>query len=144
MGYYSGADGVMKVDGVQVARVTTFSFTSSQETLDVTTLGDRDRKLIGGTRSLSGSASISYYSADGATAGDQRAQHIIGKLIKTSGASNTVELELGITNHAGTYDEIKFVAVITSIAMSSAQGEIFSADVSFEAADAPSVMDLGV
>ena len=144
MGYYSVADGVMKVDAVQVARVTTFSFTSSQETLDVTTLGDRDRKLIGGTRSLSGSASIAYYSASGATAGDQRAQYLIGKLIKTSGASNTVTLELGITNHAGVYDEIKFDAVITSIAMSSAQGEIFSADISFEAADAPSVMDLGV
>jgi len=144
VGYYSGADGVMKVDDVQVARVTTFSFTSSQETLDVTTLGDRDRKLIGGTRSLSGSASIAYYSASGASTGDQRAQYLIGKLIKTSGASNTVTLELGITNHAGGYDEIKFDAVITSIAMSSAQGEIFSADISFEAADAPSVMDLGV
>ena len=144
MGYYSGADGVMKVDDVQVARVTTFSFTSSQETLDVTTLGDRDRKLIGGTRSLSGSASIAYYSASGATAGDQRAQYLIGKLIKTSGASNTVTLELGILNHASVFQEIKFDAVITSIAMSSAQGEIFSADISFEAADAPSVMDLGV
>ena len=145
MGYYSGADGVMKVDDVQVARVTTFSFTSSQETLDVTTLGDRDRKLVGGIRSLSGSASIAYYSASGASTGDQRAQYFIGKLIKTGGAvSETVGLELGITNHAGVYDEIKFDAVITSIAMSSAQGEIFSADISFEAADAPSVMDLGV
>ena len=144
MGYYSGADGVMKVGSTTVGRVTTFSFTSSQETLDVTTLGDRDRKLIGGTRSLSGSASIAYYSASGASSGDQRAQYLIGKLIKTSGASNTVTLELGITNHAGVYDEIKFDAVITSIAMSSAQGEIFSADISFEAADAPSIMDLGV
>ena len=144
MGYYSGGDGLMKVGNTTVATVTTWSFTASQETLDVTTLGDRDRQLVGGTRSLSGSASIAYYSASGATAGDQRAQYLIGKLIKTSGASNTVTLELGITNHAGVYDEIKFDAVITSIAMSSAQGEIFSADISFEAADAPSVMDLGV
>jgi len=143
--YYSGSDGAMKIDDVEAARVTSFSFTSNQETLDVTSLGDRDRKLTGGLRSLSGSASIAYYSKTGATVGDQRAQYLIGKLIKTGGAvSETVSLELGITDHAGVYDEIKFDAVITSIAMSSAQGEIFSADISFEAADAPSVMDLGV
>ena len=145
MSYYSGSDGAMKIDDVEAARVTSFSFTSNQETLDVTSLGDRDRKLTGGLRSLSGSASIAYYSKTGATVGDQRAQYLIGKLIKTGGAvSETVSLELGITDHAGVYDEIKFDAVITSIAMSSAQGEIFSADISFEAADAPSVMDLGV
>ena len=145
MGYYSGSDGVMKVDDVQVARVTTFSFTSNQETIDVTNLGDRDRKLKGGLRSLSGSASIAYYSQTGASAGDKRAQYLIGKLIKTgASASETVVLELGILNHAGVYDEIKFEAIITSIGMSSAQGEFFCADISFEAADAPSVMDLGV
>ena len=60
----------MKVDNTAVATVTTWSFTASQETLDVTTLGDHDRKLVGGTRSVSGSASISWYSASGATAGD--------------------------------------------------------------------------
>ena len=145
MSYYSGADGVMKVDDVQVARVTTFSFTSNQETLDVTSLGDKDRKLVGGLRSLSGSASIAYYSKTGATVGDQRAQFLIDKLIKTGGAvSETVSLELGITDHADADKNIKFNAIITSIAMSSAQGEIFSADISFEASDAPSVMALGV
>lgn len=143
MGYYSGADGLMKVGSTTVARVTTFSFTSSQETLDVTTLGDRDRKLIGGTRSLSGSASIAYYSESGATAGDTMASTLINKLIKTGGAaSETVDLSLGITDHSGAYKDITMTVVLTSIAVSSAQGEIFSADISFEAADAPSSFDL--
>ena len=111
---------------------------------DVTSLGDRDRKLVGGLRSLSGSASIAYYSSTDAK--DKRAQYLIGKLIKknNSVASETVVFELGILNNADVYDEIKFKAVITSIAMSSAQGEIFSADVSFEAADTLEQMDLGV
>ena len=143
MGYYSGSDGEMQIDEVKVAKVTSFSFTSNQETIDVTTLGDRDRKLVGGLRSLSGSATIAYYSANGATDIDIRAKYLIGKLIKTGGAvSETVSLQFGINDHEGVYKEIKFTAIITSIAMSSAQGEIFSADVSFEAADAPSVMDL--
>jgi len=143
VGYYSGSDGEMQIDEVKVAKVTSFSFTSNQETIDVTTLGDRDRKLVGGLRSLSGSATIAYYSANGATDIDIRAKYLIGKLIKTGGAvSETVSLQFGINDHEGVYKEIKFTAIITSIAMSSAQGEIFSADVSFEAADAPSVMDL--
>ena len=143
MGYYSGADGVMKVGSTTVGRVTTFSFTSSQETLDVTTLGDRDRKLIGGTRSLSGSASIAYYSASGAAAGDTMASTLMNNLFKTGGAaSDTVTLSLGINDYGGTYKDITMTVILTSIAVSSAQGEIFSADISFEAADAPSGFDL--
>ena len=46
MGYYSGGDGFLKVDGTKAATVTTWSFTASQETLDITSLGDLDRKLI--------------------------------------------------------------------------------------------------
>ena len=143
MGYYSGSDGVMKVGATEVGRVTTFSFTSSQETLDVTTLGDRDRKLVGGTRSLSGSASIAYYSATGATSGDTMASTLMNKLIKTGGvASDTVTLSLGINDHSDSYKDITMTVILTSIAVSSAQGEIFSADISFEAADAPSGFDL--
>ena len=141
MSYYSGSDGKMQIDDVKVARVTSFSFTSNQETLDITSLGDKDRKLTGGLRSLSGSATIAYYS--GAASTDIRAQYLIGKVMKTGGAApETVTLELGITDNADAYKNIKFVAIITSIAMSSAQGEIFSADISFEAADAPTEMDL--
>ena len=133
----------MKVGATEVGRVTTFSFTSSQETLDVTTLGDRDRKLIGGTRSLSGSASIAYYSATGATSGDTMASTLMNKLIKTGGvASDTVTLSLGINDHSDSYKDITMTVILTSIAVSSAQGEIFSADISFEAADAPSGFDL--
>ena len=133
----------MKVGATEVGRVTTFSFTSSQETLDVTTLGDRDRKLVGGTRSLSGSASIAYYSATGATSGDTMASTLMNKLIKTGGvASDTVTLSLGINDHSDSYKDITMTVILTSIAVSSAQGEIFSADISFEAADAPSGFDL--
>ncbi len=133
----------MKVGSTTVGRVTTFSFTSSQETLDVTTLGDRDRKLVGGTRSLSGSASIAYYSASGAAAGDTMASTLMNNLIKTGGAaSDTVTLSLGINDYGGTYKDITMTVILTSIAVSSAQGEIFSADISFEAADAPSGFDL--
>jgi len=141
VGYYSGGDGLMKVGSTTVATVTTWSFTASQETLDITTLGDRDRQLIGGTRSISGSASISWYSASGATTGQTQASTLMGKLLKTGGAvSETVELSLGITDHAGDAKVTTMTVVLTSIAMTSSQGEVLSAEVSFEAASAPTAV----
>ena len=110
----------MKVGTTTVATVTTWSFTASQETLDITTLGDHDRKLVGGTRSVSGSASISWYSASGATAGQTQASVLMGKLLKTGGAaSETVVLSLGISDHAGDEKVTTMSVVLTSIAMTS-------------------------
>ena len=131
----------MKVGSVEVATVTTWSFTASQETLDVTTLGDRDRQLIGGTRSISGSASISWYSASGAASTHTQASALMGKLVKTNGsASETVTLSLGITDHAGTEKGTTMSVILTSIAMTNSQGEVLSAEVSFEAASAPTAV----
>ena len=141
MGYYSGGDGKMKVGSVEVATVTTWSFTASQETLDVTTLGDRDRQLIGGTRSISGSASISWYSASGAASTHTQASALMGKLVKTNGsASETVTLSLGITDHSGTEKVTTMSVILTSITMTNSQGEVLSAEVSFEAASAPTAV----
>lgn len=143
MGYYSGGDGLMKVGTTTVATVTTWSFTASQETLDITTLGDHDRKLVGGTRSVSGSASISWYSASGATAGDKMASTLMGNLIKLDGSvSDQVALTLGITDYDNQEKSITMTVVLTSIAMTSSQGEVLSAEVSFEAADAPTGLTL--
>ena len=141
MGYYSGGDGLMKVGTTTVATVTTWSFTASQETLDITTLGDRDRKLMGGTRSISGTASISWYSASGATTGETQASVLMGKLVKTDGtASDEVTLSLGIKNYASEEKVTTMTVVLTSIAMTSSQGEVLSAEVSFEAASAPTAV----
>ena len=131
----------MKVGGTDAATVTTWSFTASQETLDITTLGDRDRKLTGGTRSISGSASISWYSDSTNAAGNIQAQALINDLIKTdNSASDEVELTLGITDHASAEKSITMKVILTSIAMTSSQGEVLSAEVSFEAASAPTAV----
>jgi len=131
----------MKVGNTTVATVTTWSFTASQETLDVTTLGDRDRQLVGGTRSISGSASISWYSATGSVTGQTQASVLMGKLVKTGGAvSENVTLSLGITDHAGAEKVTTMTVILTSIAMTSSQGEVLSAEVSFEAASAPTAV----
>ena len=131
----------MKVGSTAVATVTTWSFTASQETLDITTLGDHDRKLVGGTRSVAGTASISWYSATGATAGQKMASTLMGNLIKLDGSvSDQVTLTLGITDYDNVEKSITMTVVLTSIAMTSSQGEVLSAEVSFEASAAPTAV----
>ena len=133
----------MKVGGTNAATITTWSFTASQETIDITTLSDRDRKLMGGTRSISGSAAISWYSDSTNAAANVQAQALIEDLIKTdNSASNEVELTLGITDHASAEKSITMTVILTSIAMTSSQGEVLSAEVSFEAVSAPSALSL--
>ena len=133
----------MKVGTTAVATVTTWNFTASQETLDVTTLGDHDRKLVGGTRSVSGSASISWYSASGASAGQKMASTLMGNLIKLDGSvSDQVTLTLGITDYDNAEKSITMAVILTSIAMTNSQGEVLAAEVSFEAAAAPSALTL--
>jgi len=146
VGYYSGGDGTMKVGSTTVLTVTTWSFTASQETLDITTLGDRDRKLTGGTRSISGSASVSWYSDTTNAAGNTVAATLLGKLVKSGtdaeNVSDQVDLTLGIKDHAGADKVIEMTVVLTSIAMTSSQGEVLSAEVSFEATGAPTTFTL--
>ena len=47
-----------------VGKVRNWSFSQSQAVLETTALGDTDRTLVDGVRSLSGSCSLYYYAAD--------------------------------------------------------------------------------
>ena len=67
----------------------------------------------------------------------------MGNLIKLDGSvSDQVALTLGITDYDNAEKSITMTVVLTSIAMTSSQGEVLSAEVSFEAADAPSALTL--
>lgn len=69
MSYYSGLDGTMLIrqGGDQfntVGKVRNWSFSQSMAVLETTALGDTDRTLVDGVRSLSGSCSLFYYASD--------------------------------------------------------------------------------
>ena len=71
------------------------------------------------------------------------ASTLLGNLIKVNGAvSDQVSLTLGITDYDNDVKSITMTVVLTSIAMTSSQGEVLSAEVSFEAAAAPTALTL--
>tara|TARA_R100001443_G_scaffold14429_2_gene24327 strand:+ start:925 stop:1398 length:474 start_codon:yes stop_codon:yes gene_type:complete len=154
--FYSGQDGKLYIDGSEseAAKVVSWSFSASQSTLDTTSLSDTDRTLIEGVRSISGSCQIYYYS-DANTSGD--ATTLINKLIKAretpdepgvaakqnaSTSETSTILELGFKDYQGLIKKIKLSVILTNVSMTSSQGEVLSANISFEANGAPSSINL--
>jgi len=135
--FFSGKDGVLQIAGSTAAKVQNWSYTSNQELLDVTALGDTDRRQDYGLRNGTGSCRIFYYRVSASDKGD--ASTLLNKVIKGRSANNavtadpaeTVKLTLGFMD--GTTEcSLSFDAMISSAAITSAQGDVMSADISFQ------------
>ena len=122
-----------------IAKVRSWSFTSTTATLDVTSLGDSDKTFRVGIRSESGNAQIFYYT----------------KSPNQGNASQLINMQLGdrsdINTGANSDDEpgnltLKFLigrgsqnpyyligrVAITSMTLTMATGEVCSADIAFD------------
>ena len=141
MSFYSGKDGRLLIDGTAAAKVRNWSYQASLQTLETTTLGDRDRTITSGTRSHSGSCSLFYY-ASPAIPSVNSASTLLNKLIKAAvdgqGAeSEEVTLRLKIDDGSTNGKYIEGECLLTSAQMQMAVGEVLSADISFEFNGAP-------
>ena len=151
MAYYSGRDGELLIDGVKAGKVRSWSVNASATTLDTTTLESTDRTVIYGVRSMTGSCSLFYYANNPTSKEGNDASVLLNKIIKqrTSAGeadkaadSEVVTLKLRISD--GTVDGkyIEGPALITSVAMSMAVGEVLAADVAFEFNGAPTGVNI--
>ena len=144
-GFYSGQDGELLVNDTKAAKVRSWSFTFNQAVLETNSLEDTDRTIIHGMRSYTGSASIYYYQ-DSSGSGSGQLTTLINEVIKGgTGAGDSVnadsayvKFKLRIKDGTANGRFIEFTAIPTSISMTSAIGEVVSADISFEAHGAPS------
>ena len=144
-GFYSGQDGELLVNDTKAAKVRSWSFTFNQAVLETNSLEDTDRTIIHGMRSYTGSASIYYYQ-DSSGSGSGQLTTLINEVIKggtgagdsVNADSSYVKFKLRIKDGTASGRFIEFTAIPTSISMTSAIGEVVSADISFEAHGAPS------
>lgn len=163
--YYSGLDGemMMKFQGQwqSVAKVRNWSFSQSMAVLDTTTLGDTDRTLIDGVRSLSGSCSLMYYSDDDDLSRSYGLDDFLRRIMKpykplvdssdldpggtdlgTTFRSGKCGLKFQVDRNrsgfgvpSGEGEEERYLwmqAYVTNITMTMSVGEVLSADVTFE------------
>ena len=143
-GFYSGKEGQLFIDGTQVAKVRSWSFSFNQAVLETVSLEDTDRTIIHGTRSYTGSASVYYYQ-DVAGGGAGQLSTLITNIMKTGSSagdgsnaeSSTMEFTLRIKDGSTNGRGITFQAIPTSFSITSAVGEVTAADISFEVNGAP-------
>ena len=143
MPFYSGQQGQLFIDGTKAAKVQTWSFQTSQAVLETTSLGDTDRTIIPGTRSLTGSCRLFYYQSTSGSGGD--VTRLLQKCVKTATPAGNGEatnsapaiMKLLINDGSSGSRYIEFQCYLTSISMLMAVSEVFSADVNFEANGAP-------
>lgn len=137
--FYSGTQGKMFIDGAKAAKVKSWSFSSNLGLLDTTTLGDTDGTVTPGTRTNTGNCTILYYADSDGSGGSNSASDLINKLLKagTGGVAaeaDEVVMRLEIDD-GGVLTGPRHVQAnvyLTSVSMTCAVGEIFSADVSFQ------------
>ena len=161
MGYYSGQHGRLVYTTVgsggqttkTVAAVRNWTFSSSMSTLDVTTLGDTDRRSTNGLRSHKGQCQIFYWTDNVNTNSNNAASEFVGMLLKTSkgvtdeeiGRADQAEetsLQFKIEDGTSAGRLVVFRARITGVAMTMAVGEVLSANINWEAIGAPTQMTL--
>tara|TARA_R100001129_G_scaffold63054_2_gene42972 strand:- start:808 stop:1260 length:453 start_codon:yes stop_codon:yes gene_type:complete len=143
-GFYSGKEGQLFIDGTQVAKVRSWSFSFNQAVLETVSLEDTDRTIIHGTRSYTGSASVYYYQGV-AGGGAGQLSTLINNIIKTGSSagdgvnaeSTAMTFKLRIKDGSTNGRFIDFQAIPTSFSITSAVGEVTAADISFEVNGAP-------
>ena len=137
MAFYTGTDGRLLIEGENAAKVINWSFTSSLQVLETTTLSDRDRTAVPGIRSSSGSCSLFYYDADPTDTSTNSASKLLNKIIKAGGSdaqgaeAEKVRLELDVITGALDRKIIGDVWV-TGATLTMAVGEVLSCDITFE------------
>ena len=147
MPFYAGQQGKLFIDGSAkaAAKVVSWSFTSVANVLDTTTLSDTDRTLIYGTRSMSGSCRLYYYSHPEGSGLQNDCGALLSKVIKggsaagdgQNAASDPVTLRLYVEDGSSTGKFLDLPALITSTSMTMSVGEVLAADIQFECNGAP-------
>tara|TARA_R100001082_G_scaffold95486_1_gene62686 strand:+ start:108 stop:551 length:444 start_codon:yes stop_codon:yes gene_type:complete len=142
--YFSGKDGALLVDDVEVTQLQNWSFSQSMSILEITAMGDTDRTIKPGVRSYSGSARAYYYTATSTSA--PNVTKLLEAALEDSGTeSSKVTLILRMEETAGSSTNARDITVdayITSVGLSSSVGEVSSVDFTFEVDGAPTTNNL--
>lgn len=131
MSYLSGKDGKLTVGTTQLAKVASWSLSSTVDALEVTSLADFAKDYTTGLMSSQGSCSVWLY-GDNAT-------ELMDKVIRTSAPTDAdkVDLTLGFGTNS-----VQVQAILTSCNLAMTVGEVMQAQISFQVCGAPLAVDL--
>ena len=117
---YTGNAGVVKLGGVVLAEVTSYSLESSTASIDSTSMGDTARTFVKGLESFTGSADVIY---------DTAHQTDIPAL---AGGADAVILELYPAGTTGGLRKVSGTVLITGYSMTGSLDGMITASVTFQ------------
>jgi len=120
MGYFSGKDGSLYVDGTRLARVSGWSLSASVEALETTDLGASERSYAHGLKAATGSASIFYY--------EDAPKTLLSKVIRSGPAWDGDYVYLSLR---WATKKVSFKALITQSELACQVGGIMQAVINF-------------
>lgn len=145
------------LDGSAIAQVQSWSVSTTVSLLNVRTLEETDDRFFPESRTTSGSCRVLYYDAGAGNKGTNNASTFLNKIIKARdgspglGASlyqgnepDEYRSDLRLKVDDGTADGryIEMRVLITNVTLTMAVGEIFAADITFQASGAPTFVNI--
>ena len=121
MSYFSGRDGKITYDGVQLAKVASWSLSSQVEALEVTSLADFARDYTPGLKSASGACTVWYY--------NDAPVSLLSKVVRTDAPSDfdKLTMTLGFGEKS-----ITFTCLLTGAELAMTVGEVMQAQLQFQ------------
>ena len=134
MGFFTGRTGSLVFNGKPVAKIRDWSLETTVELLSTNTIDSGVNTFVPGVKGATGSATLMYYKLEsGESANYTEFTELLAKIMKSGDGSITtsdrVALELNVG--AGSSDDIKFNAYITSASVSVSTGELSVVPINF-------------
>ena len=145
------------LDGSAIAQVQNWSVSTTVSLLNVRTLEETDDRFFPESRTTSGSCRVLYYDEGAGSKGTNNASTLLNKVIKARDGSpgqsaslyqgnepNEYRSDLRLKVDDGTADGryIEMRVLITNVTLTMAVGEIFAADITFQASGAPTFVNI--
>lgn len=132
MGFFTGRTGSLVFGGKPVAKIRDWSIETTVELLSTNTIDSAVSTFVPGVKGATGSATLMYYKLEsGESASFTQFTDLLSKIMKTGGINTTDKVTLELNVGAGSTDDIKFEAYITSASISVSTGELSVVPINF-------------
>ena len=126
---YSGIDGRLLVNGLNVGKVRNWTINGNVDTLETTSLADFARDYSAGLQSYSGSATLFYYQND---SGVIEGSALFDDVFRTTRTPEDTKTELSLRFANGNkVRQVTFNCILNQVDVTATAGEVVEANISF-------------
>ncbi len=132
MAFYTGRSGSLVFNGRPVAKIRDWSVETTVELLSTNTIDSTSNTFTPGVKGATGSATLMYYKLEtGESSSFTQFTQLLSKIHKVGSIETSDRVFMELNVGAGSADDIKFNAYITSASISVSTGELSVVPINF-------------